>query len=281
MSGYLENALLFQEPAETILAENKYWTDKALQDEAYIPHPFPEHLMDEHEWIHVLAALDTCTIRNGPQFCDDNEHDIIPIQMVNLKHYVPDCEDVRWIKECISITDASSDTDVSKECEYLNIYDESGYKIDESSLERDDDIVPETELEKVRLLLQEREPIELEFTPLQFQCIRREQRENRKRKQAKSKGRKRMPEFSNQTEFLLHIGATDCIKAHKKWKTTINSIHTKNEQTNETTSKSRRGKKKTARALALSISSTTQNESASHKSTELPKMSKTEQKKSI
>ena len=278
-SGYLENALLFQDPAEAILAENKYWTDKALQDEAYILHPFPKHLMDEHEWIHVLAALDTCTIRNGPQFCDDDEHDIIPIQMVNSKHYVIDCEDVRWVKECISITDASSDIDVSEDCEYLNIYDESGFKNDESFLERDDDMVPETELEKVRLLLREREAIELEFTPPQFQCIRREQRENRKQKQAKSKGRKRMPEFSNQTEFLFHIGATDCIKAHKKWKTTINSIHTKNEQTNETTTNSRRGKKKTARALALSISSRTQKESASQESTVLPMMSKTERKK--
>ena len=52
----------------------------------YVPSPFPEHLMDDHEWIHVLAALDTCTIRNGPQFCNDEDKEVIPIRMVSLVH---------------------------------------------------------------------------------------------------------------------------------------------------------------------------------------------------
>ena len=48
----------------------------------YVPYPFPEHLMDDHEWMHI-AALDTCTVYNGPQFCNDDD-EIIPIKMVNF-----------------------------------------------------------------------------------------------------------------------------------------------------------------------------------------------------
>lgn len=65
-SYYIENAWIFQSPTEATLAEDKYLTDKALQEETYTLHPFLEHLLDDHEWMHVLAALDTCTIHNGP-----------------------------------------------------------------------------------------------------------------------------------------------------------------------------------------------------------------------
>ena len=71
-SGYLENAWIFQNPTEEILAEDRLLADKALMEKDYIPSPFPEHLMDDHEWMHILAALDTCIVYNGPQFCDDD-----------------------------------------------------------------------------------------------------------------------------------------------------------------------------------------------------------------
>ena len=74
----------------------------------YVPSPFLEHLMDDHEWMHILAALDTCTVYNGPQFCDDDDKEIIPIRMVNLTHYVPECEDFHLIREAILVTDLSS-----------------------------------------------------------------------------------------------------------------------------------------------------------------------------
>ena len=111
--------------------------------------------------MHILAALDTCTIHNGPQFCDEDENDIIPIRMVNLKHYVPEFEDFHLVREAISIADLSS----SEESCYSYERDESGYVIDESAGVEDDDIVSKIELEKIRILLRGREAMELNATP--------------------------------------------------------------------------------------------------------------------
>lgn len=80
--------------------------------------------------------------------------------------------------------------------------------------------------------------MELGVTPPELKNVRRKQREDHKKKQALSKGRKCMPEFSNKTEFLLHVGAMDCIKAHKKWKATLQSILVRKGQTSEMTRKS-------------------------------------------
>ena len=144
-SCYLENAWLFQEPIEKALDENKYLTDKALEEEDYMPHPFLDYLLDDHEWIHILAALDTCTTRNGPQFCDDDDQSIVPIQMVILQKYVSDLKEVNLVREFISVTDLSSSEDSSHSLGC----DESRYGIDDSWFNDDKDIVPEVELEKV------------------------------------------------------------------------------------------------------------------------------------
>ena len=160
-SGYLENAWIFQSPTEEILAEDRLLTDKALMEKDYVPSPFPEHLMDDHEWMHILAALDTCTVYNGPQFCDDDDKEIIPIRMVNLTHYVPECEDFHLIREAISVI-----TDLSSSEESCHFYekDKSGYVREDYFDTEDDDFVPEIELEKVRILLREREAIVLDTT---------------------------------------------------------------------------------------------------------------------
>src|SRR5271170_4689290 len=102
---YLEYAWLFQTPTEDALEETKRLTDRALEDEDYMPSPFPEHLLEDHEWTHILAALDTCTISQGPQFCDSDGNDIIPIRMVNLRHYVSDIEGLNLLNEAVSMND--------------------------------------------------------------------------------------------------------------------------------------------------------------------------------
>ena len=276
-SCYLENAWLFQEPTKKALAENKYLTDKALQEEDYMPHPFPDYLLDDHEWIHILAALDTCTIRNGPQFCDDDDQSIVPIQMVNLRKYVSDLEEVNLVRECISVTDLSSSEDNSHSLGC----DESGYGIDDSWFDDDKDIVPEVELEKVRMLLRGREAMELGVTPPELSNVRKKQRENRKKKQALSKGRKCMPEFSNKTEFLFHVEAIDCIKAHKKWRATLHSLHAKGNEQDIKTRKSRRGKRKAAHTIAKSISSQNETKLKSQEAPETTKMLWTERKRAF
>ena len=135
-SGYLENAWIFQNPTEEILAEDRLLADKALMEKDYVPSPFPEHLMDDHEWMHILAALDTCTVYNGPQFYDDDDKEIIPIRMVNLTHYVPEFEDFHLVREAISVTDLSS----SEESCHFYEQDESGYVREECFDTEDDDI---------------------------------------------------------------------------------------------------------------------------------------------
>ena len=151
-----------------------------------MPHPFPDYLLDDHEWIHILAALDTCTIRNGPQFCDDDDHSIVPIQMVNLRKYIPDLEEVNLVRECISVTDLSS----SEDSAHSLGCDEPGYGNDDSWFEDDKDIVPKTEIEKVRMLLRGRDAIELEVTSLELSHVRKKQRENRKKKTSLFKRKK-------------------------------------------------------------------------------------------
>ena len=129
--------------------------------------------MDDHEWMHILAALDMCTVYNGPQFCDDDDKEIIPIRMVNLTHYVPKFEDFHLVREAISVTDLSS----SEESSHFYEQDESGYVREDCFDTKDDDIVPETELEKVRILLREREAIVLDTTVRDLNRKRQKQRE--------------------------------------------------------------------------------------------------------
>ena len=54
---------------------------------------------------------------------------------------------------------------------------------------------------------------------------RRLARRERRRKQTRSKGiRKQQPLYKDQTEYLYNIGAIDCIKEYKEWKTSLGLI---------------------------------------------------------
>ena len=161
--------------------------DRAVQDEAYIPIPFPVHLVDDHEWMQILATIDTCTIPRGTQFCDESGNDIVPICMVNIRHSKLN------IKEAWSIEDAITFSDISStEEDYLTYkHSELGYTNEHNEDSTDDDVVPESELEKIHILLKAREPVELEITKLDLKKIRQKQRSDRKKKQAQSRGRRR------------------------------------------------------------------------------------------
>lgn len=54
----------------------------SVSDEAYVPQPFPEHLIDPLEWTHVLAIMSTCALPEAIQLCDSDDYDIVPIRMV-------------------------------------------------------------------------------------------------------------------------------------------------------------------------------------------------------
>ena len=145
---------------------------------------------------------------------DDEDKEIIPIRMVNLMHYVPECEDFHLIREAILVTDLSS----SEESCHFYEKDESGYVREDCFDTEDDDFVPETKLEKVRILLRECEAIVLDTTLQDLNRKQQKQREKCKEKQARSKGHKQQPLLSNKTDYLLHVEAKDCIKTHKRWK---------------------------------------------------------------
>ena len=54
----------------------------------------------------------------------------------------------------------------------------------------------------------------LEETLQELSAKQKEQRYERKKKQARSKGRKRPPKIESKNEYFYHVGALDCIKAH-------------------------------------------------------------------
>ena len=84
--------------------------------------------------------------------------------------------------------------------------------------------MPEEELEKVQILLRGRESVLLEETLQELSAKQKEQRYERKKKQARSKGRKRPPKIESKNEYFYHVGASDCIKAHS-WRATLGLIN--------------------------------------------------------
>ena len=76
------------------------------------------------------------------------------------------------------------------EYDYLGI-DSAGYINEGEDNCENDEIVPEEELEKVCVLLRGRESVMLEETLQELSAKQKEQRYERKKKQARSKGRKR------------------------------------------------------------------------------------------
>ena len=171
--------------------------------------------------------------------------------MVNLTHYVLECEEFHLIREAISVTDLS----LSEESCPSYEKDESGYVREDCLDTKDDEFLPKTELEKVRILVWECEAIVLDTTIQDLGRKFQKQREKRKEKQARSKGRKRQLVLSNKMDYLLHVEAKNCIKTHKIWKATLlHSIKETNSTESATTTKSRREKRKIAQALAESIS---------------------------
>ena len=67
---------------------------------------------------------------------------------------------------------------------------------------------------------------------MQIECSRERRlaRKGRIRKQARSKGIKKQPPiYKDQIEYLYNIGAIDCIKEYKEWKTSLGLIQKQKE----------------------------------------------------
>ncbi len=149
---------------------------------------------------------------------------------------------------------------------YLN---ESGYDTG------DEDIVPETKLEKVCILLRGREDVLLERPRTREERDLRKEARKRRAKQSHSKGAKKQPEFQGKNEFLHYIEAHDYIKSHHKWKTSLNLLRTLKKTTSY--EKTKRGKKKVTKSIVSSIKVASSKVFVSTNSkTKKPKMTKLE-----
>ena len=98
-------------------------------------------------------------------------------------------------------------------------------------------------LEKIRDLLSHRKD------EMGFECSteRKLAQKECKRKQARSKGiKKQSPVYRDQIEYLYQIGAIDCIKKYKEWKTSLRLIQKQKET-------KKRSKPKRASNIAKSI----------------------------
>ena len=106
-----------------------------------------------------------------------------------------------------------------------------GYQLDASSIEElsyndNDPIVDQENLKKIKELLSHRKrEFGIEYSR-ERKLVRKEQRI----KQAQSKGiKKQPPVYRDQTEYLYQIGAVDCIKEYKDWKTSLGLIQKQKE----------------------------------------------------
>ena len=88
-------------------------------------------------------------------------------------------------------------------------------------------------------------------------------------KQAQSKGKKRPPTLEGKNKYFYYVGASDCIKAHSRWKATLGLIQTTNDSQNE---KTKWKNKKTTRSIANSKDGKPEENSHKEKKIEATKM---------
>ena len=225
---------------------------KALElDTSYAPKSFSEVEIDEHAWTQVLATIDVSAMSKGTKFCDDFGYDTIPIRMVNV---IPDL----LVQESETNTGETSLNWVKTELTLSENEDENGIGYEANSDWTDNDvedpIILESELDKIRILLRQREP---QTKELETETIKRKRA--RRKRQAKSRGVKNPPpEIKGKNEYLHMVGAIDCIKQYNEWKTTLGLIQSCTEP--QPNPKKPRQKPVKARSLARKLDEQKQKE---------------------
>ena len=136
-----------------------------ITDEAYVPVPFSEHLIDPQEWVHALATLTVCAMPKPIKFCDEEGYDVIPILMIHAQQTQgPSMEEFYEPNNDVLLGDMVSIRDVSDSNYDTADKGDEGQLLDSlEGYDSDDAIVPEEDLEKIRVLLQGREEIALEI----------------------------------------------------------------------------------------------------------------------
>ena len=164
--------------------------------------------------MQVLSTIDVSALSRGTCFCNELGYDVEPILMITVRRDANDeIEPLYWAKDEISIRDLLSTTETR--------YQLDASPVEDSSSSDNDPTVDQENLEKIKELLSHRND------EMGFECSRERKlaRKERRRKQASTKGIKiQPPVYKDQTEYLYQIGAIDCIKEYKEWKTSLGLI---------------------------------------------------------
>lgn len=206
--------------------------DRVMIDEAYSPLPFPEHLIDPQEWIHVLATLIVSALLKQTKFYDKDGYDIIPIQMIKtiIHNDEPSQEKFHETQSEFLLEDSVSIQDVLYS-DYSTVEDDDDGllgSLDEPDI--DDAVVSKEDLEKVRILLRGRDSVDLDLP--KHESKRKFCKSHRKYKkkaiaEAKLNTAKEIddtedecktkpelpPQFKGKNEFLYYVEAKDLVKA--------------------------------------------------------------------
>ena len=236
---------------------------REVMDPTYVPIPYSEEKFESMEWPHCLATLDVSMLNYGTKFCDLEGYDIIPVQMVVVINANHDEEkplaQERFHQEEVSIEDLSLEEE--------NVDDDLYGEIEIDSSE-EDFIVPESDLEKVRMLLKGRGEVEMEIprdtTKCKFCKSHRKFRkqEIRERKEREQKENKNIdaehfvpPKFFNKNEYMYYVGAKDCVKEEVKWRYGFQLVQEVMGKTGENPKKKKksRAKRKSRHSKANSI----------------------------
>ena len=223
-----DNFWLFEAEAMTNTAYQATLTDEQIKEFKDLG-PIIE--LDEEdasqEWMHLLATIDTCALPSSTHFCDEDGYDVVPIRVVTPVYTLEETlEDASSLADCQSSHESSEQKDFS----YYS----------EEEFSDGDDIVSEEDLERVRALLLHR----LEW--ISETQRRKREREERRKRTARSKGVKKPPTFEGKTEYLLHVEAYDLAKSEHSWKQGLGCNTTADLAKNEPHKPTRTRKKKVA-----------------------------------
>ena len=142
----LPSWLVHKEPAWLCEIKEEIGNSKEELND-YILEPFPEHEFEPLNWNDMLATMDVCANIYATRHCDEEGYDVVPVWMVqvvnsDLNEKVTQ-EREKFHHEEVSIEDLSL-----------------AESADDEFCEEDSDedfIVPESELEKIQILLRGRE----------------------------------------------------------------------------------------------------------------------------
>ena len=168
--------------------------------------------MEPLEWIHSLISLDTMHVRPGPKFCDEEGYDIHPLNMISL---------VESDELEINIPHLLLD-EVLVESVFPDTPSPRSKKIElEEEVSDEDWEVPKEELDKVRLLLKNRESANISINPGKkprhfCKSHKRQGKQTTPRGESKEQNGEAKPvpdppHLEGKLEYLCYVGAEDCV----------------------------------------------------------------------